>query len=210
MEDMEGNGKECLAVSSWSKGEVAFNSLHTRTFNQKRYASCIRVRLVQKCTATADYCSSFLKLFCKSCFVMFRALHGVSLNMLELRPRANCEVWAQRSLRQRCAEGSGCCHIHAPHRPYTLWTSGHTIRTNHTVPSHSVPFRCGHCAIDSILQYFSQKHLRCLGSRLVALAARERYGSDERVDGGEAVGSSLGRAPLGRSDTEATRGWTES
>ena len=45
--------------------------------------------------------------------------------------------------------------------------------------------------------YFSQKHLRCLGSRLVALAARERYGFDERVDGGEAVGNSLGRAALG-------------
>ena len=49
---------------------------------------------------------------------------------------------------------------------------------------------------------FSQKHLRCLGSRLVALAARERYGSDERVDGGEAVGNSLGRGPLGGEQTE--------
>ena len=44
---------------------------------------------------------------------------------------------------------------------------------------------------------FSQKHLRCLGSRLVALATRERYGSDERVDGGETVGNSLGRGLLG-------------
>ena len=31
-----------------------------------------------------------------------------------------------------------------------------------------------------------------MGSRLVTLAARERYGSDERVDGGETVGNSLG------------------
>ena len=56
---------------------------------------------------------------------------------------------------------------------------------------------------------------------------RGRDGSDERVDGEETVGklrgeaairkrrqggrkgNSLGRAPLGRSDTEATRGWTE-
>ena len=36
-----------------------------------------------------------------------------------------------------------------------------------------------------------------MGSRLVALAARERYGSDERVDGGETVGNSLGRGLLG-------------
>ena len=28
-----------------------------------------------------------------------------------------------------------------------------------------------------------------------------RYGSDDRVDGREAVGNSLGRAPVGRSDT---------
>ena len=38
---------------------------------------------------------------------------------------------------------------------------------------------------------------------------KEPDGSDERVDGGEAVGNCLGRAPLGRSDTEATTGWTE-
>ena len=38
---------------------------------------------------------------------------------------------------------------------------------------------------------------------------RDSDGSDERVDGGETVGNSLGRAPRGRSDTEATRGWTE-
>ena len=83
--------------------------------------------------------------------------------------------------------------------------------------------------------FFSQKHLRCLGSRLAALAARERYGSDEKVDGGETVRNSLGRAPLGgngwkqrlggrrgktvgnsmgrapwgRSEMEATRRWTE-
>ena len=36
-----------------------------------------------------------------------------------------------------------------------------------------------------------------------------RYGSVERVDGRETVGNSLGRAPLGRSEMEATRGWTE-
>ena len=30
-----------------------------------------------------------------------------------------------------------------------------------------------------------------------------------RVDGREAVGNSMGRAPLRRSDTEATRGWAE-
>ena len=85
------------------------------------------------------------------------------------------------------------------------------------------------------LSIFSQKHLRCLGSRLAALAAGERYGSDEKVDGGETVGNSLGRAPLGgngwkqrlggrrgktvgnsmgrapwgRSEMEATKGWTE-
>ena len=39
---------------------------------------------------------------------------------------------------------------------------------------------------------------------------RERHFSDDRVDGRETVGNSLGRAPWGRSDTEATRGWTES
>ena len=53
--------------------------------------------------------------------------------------------------------------------------------------------------------FFSQKHLRCLGSRLVALAARERYGSDERVDGGE----TLGNRSVGRERMEATTGWTE-
>ena len=36
---------------------------------------------------------------------------------------------------------------------------------------------------------FSQKHLRCLGSRLVCFAAGERYG----VDGQTTVGNSLGR-----------------
>ena len=81
---------------------------------------------------------------------------------------------------------------------------------------------------------FSQKHLRCLGSRLVTFAARERYGFDERVDGGETVGNSLGRAPVegkdgsndwvdgeetvgnsmgrapvGRSDMGVSRGWME-
>ena len=38
---------------------------------------------------------------------------------------------------------------------------------------------------------------------------KERYGSDDRVDGRETVGNSMGRVPLGKSDTEATRGWTE-
>ena len=37
---------------------------------------------------------------------------------------------------------------------------------------------------------------------------KERYGNDDRVDGKETVGNSFGRAPWGRSDTEATRGWT--
>ena len=40
-----------------------------------------------------------------------------------------------------------------------------------------------------------------MGSRLVTVAARERYGSDERVDERETVGNSLGRAPL------AENGW---
>ena len=48
-----------------------------------------------------------------------------------------------------------------------------------------------------------------MGSRLVTLAARERYGSDERVDGKETVGNSMGRAPVERSDTGMTTGWTE-
>jgi len=57
-----------------------------------------------------------------------------------------------------------------------------------------------------------------LGSRLVALAARERYGFDERVDGGETMGNSLGRAPLGGNGWKrrlggrkggVTTGWTE-
>ena len=38
---------------------------------------------------------------------------------------------------------------------------------------------------------------------------RERHGSDDRVDGREKVGNSLGKAPLGGSDTEATTGWTD-
>ena len=58
--------------------------------------------------------------------------------------------------------------------------------------------------LGSILTYglaSSQKHLRCLGSRLVYFA--------DRVDGGETVGNSLGRPPLGGSKMEATTGWTE-
>ena len=43
----------------------------------------------------------------------------------------------------------------------------------------------------SLLSFFSlfssQKHLRCLGARLVTLAARARCASDEREDGGETV-----------------------
>ena len=38
---------------------------------------------------------------------------------------------------------------------------------------------------------------------------KERYRSDDRVDGRETVGNSLGRVPWGRSDTEVTRGWKE-
>ena len=43
---------------------------------------------------------------------------------------------------------------------------------------------------------------------------KERYGNDDRVDGGEPWEIAWGRAPvgrrapLGRSDTEATIGWT--
>ena len=37
---------------------------------------------------------------------------------------------------------------------------------------------------------------------------KERDGSDNRVHGGETVGNSLGRALWGRRDTEATRWWT--
>ena len=36
-----------------------------------------------------------------------------------------------------------------------------------------------------------------------------RYGSDDRVDGREAVGNSLGRAPLGRSGMEPSMRWTD-
>ena len=38
---------------------------------------------------------------------------------------------------------------------------------------------------------------------------QERDGSDDRVEGRETVGNSLGRAPWGRSEMEATTGWTE-
>ena len=41
------------------------------------------------------------------------------------------------------------------------------------------------------------------------LRGKERYGNDDRVDGRETVGNSLGRAPVGRSDTGMTTGWTE-
>ena len=39
--------------------------------------------------------------------------------------------------------------------------------------------------------------------------AKERDGSDDRVDAGEAVGNSLRRVPWGWSEMEATTGWTE-
>jgi hypothetical protein len=35
------------------------------------------------------------------------------------------------------------------------------------------------------------------------------YGSDDKVDGRETVGKSLGRAPLRVSEMEATTGWTD-
>ena len=38
---------------------------------------------------------------------------------------------------------------------------------------------------------------------------RERYRSDDRVDGRETVGNSMGRVPLGKSDMEAVTGLTE-
>ena len=37
---------------------------------------------------------------------------------------------------------------------------------------------------------------------------KERDGSDDRVEGRETVGNSLGRAPLGRSEIEESTGWT--
>ena len=43
----------------------------------------------------------------------------------------------------------------------------------------------------------------------IAWVGKERHRSDERVDRKETVGNSLGRAPLGRSDTGVTTGWTE-
>ena len=38
---------------------------------------------------------------------------------------------------------------------------------------------------------------------------RVRDGSDDKVDGGETVGNSLGKAEWGRSETEATTRWTD-
>ena len=38
---------------------------------------------------------------------------------------------------------------------------------------------------------------------------KERYGSDEKVDGEEIVGNSMKGAPVGRSDTGVTTRWTE-
>ena len=51
---------------------------------------------------------------------------------------------------------------------------------------------------------FSQKHLRCLGSRLVALAAGE--GRKEGREEGRKGGNSLRKASLGGSETAC---WTE-
>ena len=39
--------------------------------------------------------------------------------------------------------------------------------------------------------------------------AKARDGSDNKVEGMETVGNSLERAPRGRSEMEATRGWTD-
>ena len=39
--------------------------------------------------------------------------------------------------------------------------------------------------------------------------AKARDGSDNKVEGMETVGNSLERAPWGRSEMEATRGWTD-
>jgi len=38
---------------------------------------------------------------------------------------------------------------------------------------------------------------------------KEGDGSDDRVDVGETMANSLGRAPFGRSEMEATTGWTD-
>ena len=48
-----------------------------------------------------------------------------------------------------------------------------------------------------------------LGLVWVTLPREKRYRSNDGVDGGEAVGNSSGRAPLGGSKMEATTGWTE-
>ena len=158
------------------------------------------------------------------------------------------------------------CNEFSNHQPHTH-TRVHHMLKNHLCRSFykrlaAILHSRRAAALLPLFFFFSQKHLRCLGSRLVALAARERYGSDERVDRGEpwdiawgevrgegtdetddrvdgretvgnslgrapwgrsgteattrlnagieTVGNSMRRAPLGRSDTEATRGWTES
>ena len=44
---------------------------------------------------------------------------------------------------------------------------------------------------------------------LQSSVGKERCGSDDEVDGRETVGNRMGRAPLGRSQMEATIGWTE-
>ena len=50
-------------------------------------------------------------------------------------------------------------------------------------------------------------HGKLLGESFVG--KEKRYGSDERVDGKETVGNSMGRAPVERSDTGVTTRWTE-
>ena len=57
--------------------------------------------------------------------------------------------------------------------------------------------------------HFSQKHLRCLGSRLVYFGQGERHFSDDRADGRETMGNSLGSALLGGSVMEAWTWWTD-
>ena len=84
------------------------------------------------------------------------------------------------------------------------------------IPKHFQPDGCMHPKLpDSTVRlFFSQQHLRCLGSRLVSFSAggrtgRERDGSDDRVDGRETVGNSLGRARFKKSEAEVWTPWTD-
>ena len=93
------------------------------------------------------------------------------------------------------------CNEFSNHQPHTH-TRVHHMLKNHLCRSFykrlaAILHSRRAAALLPLFFFFSQKHLRCLGSRLVALAARERYGSDERVDRGETVGHSLGRGPWG-------------